>query len=327
MNTTHTTLREREAPEATTDAVDGPAHRCPECEGHLARDEERGETVCEDCGLVVDEDQIDPGPEWRAYDAAEREQKRRVGPPSTKLMHDEGLSTKIDWRNTDTNGRTLSSRKRRQMHRLRRLDSTSKANPSKARTLQPALKEVSRMGSALGLPDHVRETASVIFRRAHDEDLVRGRSIEGVATAALYAAARQADIPRTADEMERVSRVDVKEFQRTYRYISRELGLEIRPVDPDTYVDRFISDLGLSSEVERCARTLLSAAREQGLHSGKKPTSMAAGAIYAAGVLTNEKVTQEEVSEVTDVTKVTIRKRYPELVEAVDPGETPCAAL
>ncbi|MFW5903441.1 MAG: transcription initiation factor IIB [Halolamina sp.] len=326
MNTTYKTLRQRTAPESERETEESIGQQCPECAGTLARDEERGETVCEDCGLVVDEDQIDPGPEWRAYDSREREQKRRVGPPTTKLMHDEGLSTTIDWRDTDTNGRVLSSRKRKQMHRLRRLDNTSKANPSKARTLQPALKEISRMGSALGLPSHVRETASVIFRRALKEDLVRGRSIEGVSTAALYAAARQANVPRTADEMERVSRVGVKEFQRTYRYLSRELGLEIRPVDPGTYVDRFISDLGLSTEVERCARTLLEAAREEGLHSGKKPTSLAAGAIYAAGVLTNEKVTQEAVSEVTDVTKVTIRKRYPELVEAVDDVEAPCSA-
>ncbi|MFB6133094.1 MAG: transcription initiation factor IIB family protein [Halanaeroarchaeum sp.] len=323
MNTSLTTLRQRESPESEreTDKID---RLCPECGGTLAHDEERGETVCADCGLVVDEDQFDPGPEWRAYDAREREQKRRVGPPTTKLMHDEGLSTTIDWRDTDTNGRALSSRKRKQMHRLRRLDSTSKANPSQARTLQPALKEISRMGSALGLPGHVRETASVIFRRALDEDLVRGRSIEGVSTAALYAAARQANVPRSTDEMERVCRVDAKEFQRTYRYLSRELGLEIKPVDPETYVDRFISDLGLSTEVERCARSLLETAKEKGLHSGKKPTSLAAAAIYAAGVLTNEKVTQEDVSEVTDVTKVTIRKRYPELVEAAEQNAATC---
>ncbi|MFB6070541.1 MAG: transcription initiation factor IIB family protein [Halanaeroarchaeum sp.] len=317
MKTTYKTPRQRERAESATDETEA-AETCPECDGTLSWDEARGETVCEDCGLVIDEEQIDPGPEWRAYNASERAEKRRVGPPSTKLMHDEGLSTTIDWRDTDTNGRVLSSRKRQQMHRLRRLDSTAKANPSKARTLQPALKEISRMGSALGLPDHVRETAGVIFRRALDEDLVRGRSIEGVATAALYAAARQANVPRTTDEMERVCRVGGKEFQRTYRYISRELGLEIHPVDPETYVDRFVSDLGLSPEVERCAHRLLTVAKEEGLHSGKKPTSLAAGAIYAAGVLTNEKVTQAAVSEVTDVTKVTIRKRYPELVEAVE---------
>ncbi len=39
----------------------------------LARiDDEHGETVCEDCGLVVESDEIDRGPEWRAFDAARK---------------------------------------------------------------------------------------------------------------------------------------------------------------------------------------------------------------------------------------------------------------
>ncbi|MFB6298026.1 MAG: TFIIB-type zinc ribbon-containing protein, partial [Salinirussus sp.] len=48
---------------------------CPECGGRLASDTEHGETVCEDCGLVVEEDEIDPGPEWRAFDAKEKDKK------------------------------------------------------------------------------------------------------------------------------------------------------------------------------------------------------------------------------------------------------------
>jgi len=41
--------------------------RCPECNsGHLTRDYERGELYCEECGIVLDEQMIDQGPEWRA---------------------------------------------------------------------------------------------------------------------------------------------------------------------------------------------------------------------------------------------------------------------
>ncbi|MFB6266583.1 MAG: transcription initiation factor IIB family protein [Halodesulfurarchaeum sp.] len=301
--------------------------RCEECGGRLVSDETRGETRCGECGLVVDEQRVDPGPEWRAFTPEERDDRRRVGPPSTQLMHDRGLSTVIDWRNADTSGRTLSARKRSQMNRLRRLNRTAEANPSKARTLQPGLREISRMGSALGLPEHVRETAGVVFRRALEEDLVRGRSIEGVATAAVCVAARQAGVPRSAAELETVSRVERKEFQRTLRYLDRELGLDVRPAKPAQYLDRFVSALDLSSETARCARRLIEIAESEGLHSGKKPTSLAAAAIYAAGVLTNEKVTQDEVSEIASVTAVTVRKRYPELVEAAAArdGDHPCA--
>jgi transcription initiation factor TFIIB len=47
---------------------------------------------------------------------------------------------------------------------------------------------------------------------------------------------------------------------------------------------------------------------------------LAAAAVYAAALLTNEKVTQNQVSEVADVSEVTIRNRYKELLEASDAG-------
>jgi transcription initiation factor TFIIB len=297
--------------------------RCPECGGPLVADEEHGETVCEDCGLVVEEDSVDRGPEWRAFDSTERDSKSRVGAPTTKMMHDEGLSTNIGWQDKDAYGRQLSSRQRQKMQRLRTWNERFRTRDSKERNLKQALGEIDRMASALGLPENVRETASVIYRRALDEDLLPGRSIEGVATASLYAAARQAGTPRSLDEITAVSRVEKDEIARTYRYVGRELGLEIEPADPEQYVPRFASELGLSDESERRARQLLRSAKEQGIHSGKSPVGLAAAAVYAAALLTNEKVTQSEVSDVANISEVTIRNRYHELLEAEESFEIP----
>ncbi|WP_255193137.1 transcription initiation factor IIB [Natronobeatus ordinarius] len=292
--------------------------RCPECGGRLVSDAEHAETVCNECGLVVEEDEIDRGPEWRAFDSAEKDQKSRVGAPTTKMMHDQGLSTNIGWQDRDAYGKALSSRQRQKMQRLRTWNERFRTRDSKERNLKQALGEIDRMASALGLPENVRETASVIYRRALEEDLLPGRSIEGVATASLYAAARQAGTPRSLDEISAVSRVDRMELTRTYRYVIRQLGLEVKPADPEHYVPRFISGLELSDETERMARELLDSAREKGVHSGKSPVGLAAAAVYAAALLTNEKVTQNEVSEVANISEVTIRNRYKELLEASD---------
>jgi len=289
---------------------------CPECGGGLVTDSERGETVCGECGLVVEEDEIDPGPEWRAFDAAEKDQKSRVGAPTTNMMHDKGLSTNIGWQDKDAYGNSLSSRQREKMQRLRTWNERFRTRDSKERNLKQALGEIDRMASALGLPENVRETASVIYRRALDENLLPGRSIEGVATASLYAAARQAGNPRSLDEIERVSRIDRMELTRTYRYVVRELNLEVQPADPESYVPRFVSDLELNEEVSRRARELVDSARKEGVLSGKSPVGIAAAAIYAAALLSNERVTQGEISEVADISEVTIRNRYKELLEA-----------
>jgi len=309
MNLKSTQRETEETPRRETDS-------CPECDGALIVQEDRAETVCEDCGLVVEEEGIDPGPEWRAFDAKEKDEKSRVGAPTTNTMHDKGLSTNIDWRDQDAYGNSLGSRQRQKMQRLRKWNERFRTRDSKERNLKQALGEIDRMSSALGLPENVRETASVIYRRALADDLLPGRSIEGVATAATYAAARQAGVPRSLDEIADVSRVEKSEIARTYRYVVRELGLEVKPADPESYVPRFASELGLSEEAENRARSLLRTAKEQGIHSGKSPVGLAAASVYAAALLTNEKTTQAAVSEVADISEVTIRNRYHELLEA-----------
>ncbi|WP_299236409.1 transcription initiation factor IIB, partial [Natronomonas sp.] len=112
---------------------------CPECGSRLEADSEHGETVCTECGLVVEEDEIDRGPEWRAFDSAEKDQKSRVGAPTTNMMHDKGLSTNIGWQDKDAYGNQLSNRQRRKMQRLRTWNERFRTRDSKERNLKQAL--------------------------------------------------------------------------------------------------------------------------------------------------------------------------------------------
>jgi transcription initiation factor TFIIB len=174
------------------------------------------------------------------------------------------------------------------------------------------------MASALGLPRDVRETAAVIYRKAVEKNLIRGRSIEGVAAAALYASCRQCGVPRTLDEIANVSRVGRKEIGRTYRFVARELGLKLIPTSPIDYVPRFTSGLHLKGEVQSKAVEILQQAAEKELTSGRGPTGVAAAAIYIASILCGERRTQREVADIAGVTEVTIRNRYKELAEELD---------
>ncbi len=294
---------------------------CTECGSEdLVSDAERAEVVCDDCGLVVEEDQVDRGPEWRAFDSSERDDKSRVGAPMTKRMHDKGLTTNIDWRDKDAFGQSLSADRRAQMKRLRKWQNRIRTSGSKERNLQFALGEIDRMASSLNVPESTREISSMIYRRALDENLLPGRSIEAVSASALYAACRQENIPRSLDEISEVSRVDKQEVARTYRYIARQLDLEIGPTNPAEFVPRFASELGLSEEVQQKAIDIIDETAEKGLLSGKSPTGYAAAAIYLASILCNDKRTQKEVADAANVTEVTIRNRYHEQAEAIGAG-------
>jgi transcription initiation factor TFIIB len=270
------------------------------------------------CGLVLTDRIIDEGPEWRAFDQEQRDKRARVGAPLTFTIHDKGLSTMIDWRNRDSYGKDLAPKRRAQIYRLRKWQRRIRVSDATERNLAYALSELDRMASSLGLPRNVREIAAMLYRRAVEQRLIRGRSIEGVAAAALYAACRQSRIPRTLDEVAEVSRVGKKEIGRSYRFIARELRLSIPPTSPIDYVPRFISELKLLGEVQAQAIQILKMAANNGLTSGRGPTGVAAAAIYVASVLGNSRRTQREVASVARVTEVTVRNRYKELVEKLD---------
>jgi len=290
--------------------------KCSECgSGKLVRNYERAELVCSGCGFIIHDKIMDMGPEWRAFDQEQRERRGRVGAPMTFTIHDKGLSTMIDWRDRDSHGKDLTPKRRAQIYRLRKWQRRIRVSDATERNLAFALSEIDRMSSHLGLPRNVREAAAVIYRRAVEERLIRGRSIEGVAAAALYAACRECKVPRTLDEIAEVSRVTKKEIGRSYRFIARELLIHLRPTSPTDYIPRFGSELGLSGEVQSKAIELLKEATKKGLTSGRGPTGVAAAAIYIASVLYGERRTQRDVADVARVTEVTVRNRYKELCE------------
>ncbi len=187
------------------------------------------------------------------------------------------------------------------------------------RGLPFALSEIERMAAALGASRASREVATAVYRRASEAGELRGRSIEGVASAALYAGCRKERAPRSLGEIAHVSRADGKEIGRTYRHLADALALGMEPVDPTEYIPRYCERLGLSGAVERTAAEIAEATAEQGLLSGRSPTGFAAAAIYAAATVEGESVTQQAVADVSQVTEVTIRNRYKEQLDAFEP--------
>jgi transcription initiation factor TFIIB len=279
------------------------------------RDYECAEIVCMDCGYVVDAKIADRGPEWRAFDDEQRSKRTRVGAPLTYTIHDKGLSTTIDWHDRDIYGKSLSPGQKAQVYRLRKWQRRIRVSDATERNLAFALSEITKISNNLNLPKNILETASVIYRKAVKERLIRGRSIQGVTSAALYLACRQCGLPRTLDEIAQASNVNKKEVGRSYRFLIKELNYSIPPLRPSQYITKFSNQLTMQGKVEEIAHKILASAKELKLTSGRGPTGIAAAASYIASVLTGERKTQREIAEIAQVTEVTIRNRYKELVE------------
>ncbi len=292
---------------------------CPECgSSNFVQDYVRGELVCSNCGLVITEQIVDNRAEWRAFDKSQNDKRSRVGMPMTYTIHDKGLSTLIDYRNKDAKGKDIKGKQRERLYRLRKWHRRLRITDATQRNLAFALSEIDRMASQLGLPKNVRERASLFYRKIVEMKLIRGRSMESVAAAALYAACRIANIPRTLPEIASVSKVNKKETARIYRFMIRQLDIRIKPTSPTEFVSRLSSKLNIPTDVEVLAIDIIKQAKKNGLTSGRGPTGIAAAALYIASILKNAQLTQKKIAETAQVTEVTVRNRYKELVNKLN---------
>ena len=284
--------------------------KCPECGGvNLNWNKERGEIICKDCGLVIEEKMVDFSQEWREFDSDDGD-RRRAGAPMTYTQYDQGLGTEVGQK---ADLFKLGGRERNKFFRLRKWQ--YRISTAIERNLKLALAELKRVSSYLKLPKSVEEESARIYTSAVQKGLVRGRSMESVVAGALYAACRRHDVPRTLDELSEASGIEKKEIGRTYRFVTRELGITILPSNPADYIARFASSLKLNAETQSNAIEILEQAQKAELTSGRGPTGIAAAALYVSALLHGEKRTQREVADVAGVTEVTIRNRYKELLE------------
>ena len=125
-------------------------------------------------------------------------------------------------------------------------------------------------------------------------------------------------IPRTLQEIADTARVDKKEIGRSYRFVVFRLNLSSNPTKPIDYISRFISELSLSNNVQKKATEIVRLAEKKGLTSGRGPTGVAAASIYVASILFGERRTQRDIARVSQVTEVTVRNRFKELISKLD---------
>jgi transcription initiation factor TFIIB len=292
---------------------------CPECSGTVHWDGQ--EAVCGDCGLVLKTDDIDRGPEWRDFNDS-GPSKSRVGAPRTETRHDHGLSTTIGWKDKDGYGKTLSSDQRKRAARLRKQHSQTKIRSSSEQNKVYGLTEIRRLCSSLGLSDPVKESASRVFQQAHDAGIASGRSLEAVATAALYTASRIHESPRTLATLTTASRLQHRRpIFLAYKSIIRRFELAVPLVHPRDIVPQVITDLDVvdstaQSQLRQDCRNLVTELEGTGVFtgSGSAPNTLAGALVYVAACKEGLAVSQTAVGTAACCSTTTIRVRGREIV-------------
>jgi transcription initiation factor TFIIB len=230
-------------------------------------------------------------------------------------MHDKGLSTIISLDSKDYSGRPLNPEERAKLYRLRKWDQRSKIYDSSQRNLAIALNEITAISNKLNLPRNVIETGSMIYRRALQKQLIKGRTIQSIAVASLYIACRQCEVTRTLIDVANAANIPKKEAARNYRFLLKMLDTDVPLTNPNSYISKIVNKLDLKGDTEWLAMKILSKASEMKLTIGRGPNGIAAACLYMSTCITGDKRTQSEIAKEAQVTEVTIRNRYKELTK------------
>ncbi|GAU24229.1 hypothetical protein TSUD_23660 [Trifolium subterraneum] len=283
---------------------------CSDCkrETEVVFDHSAGDTVCSECGLVLESHSIDETSEWRTFaNESNDNDPVRVGGPSNPLLTDGGLSTVIAKPN-GSSGEFLSSSLGRWQNRG--------ANPDRGLIL--AFKTIATMAERLGLVATIKDRANEIYKRVEDQKSSRGRNQDALLAACLYIACRQEDKPRTVKEICSVANgATKKEIGRAKEYIVKQLGLEkgqsveMGTIHAGDFMRRFCSNLSMNHQAVKAAQEAVKKAEEFDIR--RSPISIAAAVIYIITQLSDDKKPLKDISIATGVAEGTIRNSYKDL--------------
>ena len=280
-------------------------------------DHESGEIICSNCGMVISQNIEDnTRPEWRSFGNEEGggNNRSRTGMPTTLARHDRGLTTIIGRTDKDASGNKIDPSIRSKMERLKVWDFRSHSHDSTNKNLMQAFNELDKLKDKLGLPDAVIERTAYIYRKARKRGLVRGRSIDGILTAAIYIACRDLGVPKTLKEVAAAISIRFKTLSRSYRILVTELDISTPPViDPMKCIVKVANNADLDENTKRRAMDVMNNLSKREISAGKHPMAVAATVLYVSCLKTGVNIRQADIADAAGITEVTLRNRYKDL--------------
>jgi transcription initiation factor TFIIB len=282
-----------------------------------------GIEVCEDCGLIQQENLIDTRAEWRTFqnDDQDNDDPSRVGDAANPLLNGAQLATEIAFTHGDPRSRDLSRAQNR-------------ANEDKGnRALLDAYRSIGHLCDSINLSTAVSNTAKQLYKLTSESKQFKGKPQEVIIAACIFIACRQQNVARSFKEITELTKVPKKELGRVFKEVEKFFkqskttflraeptvaakGAEIagyrntNSTQPKDLCGRFGNYLGLPATVcmyaGECAEIMLA----RGMLAGRSPLSVAAVALYIVSNLMGQPRSAKVIAEIVKVSDGTIRSAW-----------------
>jgi len=295
---------------------------CRDCKNpnpEIREEYSTGDLVCGDCGLVLGDRIVDTRSEWRTFADSDGPDPSRVGEAEDPLLGVSTLETHI----SSKDGRSGVAK---ELHRI-----NGRTQGSSITTLSDAFHMIGAMCDAISLPRNITDAARLLFKRVHDEKLLRGKSKEGICATCIFIAARQGRVPRTFKEVHAQTLVPKKVLWTCFKALELAFNLSstgtgavngvavasavdrenaMVTTDASDILSRFCSHLDISRPITNSTIQLAHAVRESGLLAGRQPNTIAGACIVMATVSWGQPKLARELAPVACVSESTIQQAY-----------------
>jgi len=286
---------------------------CDSCGGRLIKDLERGQYVCEHCGIVADCPVLSPELdsslcESNHYGRGHLTAVCNSGPPTTIAFHDFGISTEIGGGFRDGKGKTLAGKARYRAILLRRWHSRTRTKNSVDLNIAKALTTINDLADRLSLPLYVREAACAIYRKIVKRRLTMGRSIRTFAAVSVYAAIRRAKLPFMLRDVQPTLELSSPEFNAYFNIMKCKAGIHVPPPDPIAWIPKIASECGFSHQTQILAANYIRKMSSLGETFGMLPHVVATIALYRTGAINGEKKNVTTLAKIVKCAVTSIQK-------------------
>lgn len=272
---------------------------CPNCRriNTLRTDHARGEVVCKECRVVVEDRLVDQTSEWRNFSAeasTHASDPNRVGGPRDEHASDSGLNTTIIGRGTG------------HMSLIKIQHKTSQDAGDKS--LGKGFTVINEFSGILKLPSDIVNASRELFGRIVKKKKLKGRNLESVVAAVLYVSAKQMNNPRNLKEIILKTSTVKKEVGRCVRLVKQFSTSGGSTLESNEIIlEHLCNKLDVEQKLKLASLEISKNIMRKELFGGKSPYTIASVALYLAALALDPNLSQEKIVEKASITVGTLK--------------------
>ena len=297
-----------------------PREKCDSCVSILLVTEV-GFPACSStsCGVIYT-DTLDQSAEWRYYgaDDSSSSDPTRCGMPINPLLQESSYGCKV----------LVTGKSSYEMRKIRRYTDWL-GMPYKEKSQYDEFQKITILGTQAGISKLIIDDAMRYHKKISEAKTFRGLNRDGIIAASIYVSARINKFPRTAREIATIFHLDSAAATRGCKNaisIINELESELENTDktslcqttPLSFIDRYFSKLNMNHELTKVCKFVAIRIQRNNLIPENTPHSIAAGIVYFIAQVCNINIGKKAVSQISEISEVTINKCYKKLAERTD---------